>query len=105
VRRLVRSYRCWPTRHAPPNRRTSARCWPAWAAGARSDAAILEGADPKLKVQAVLVLAETNHPEVAIDLLRPSLLEKSSAEVRAAAAAALKQLTGHTATRPERFGS
>ena len=63
--------------------------------------AILDGADPKLKVQAILTLAEMNDPKVAIDLLWPCVSEKSDAEVRAAAAGALKQLTGRVPTRAE----
>ena len=63
--------------------------------------AVLDGADPKLKVQAILTLAEMNDPKVAIDLLWPCVSEKSDAEVRAAAAGALKQLTGRVPTRAE----
>ncbi len=63
--------------------------------------AVLQGADPKLMVQAILVLAEMGNPKAAIDLVGPCVSEKSDAEVRAAAAAALRQLTGHVPTRPQ----
>jgi hypothetical protein len=63
--------------------------------------AALDAADPKLKVQTILTLAEMNDRKVAVDLLLPCVSEKSDAEVRAAAAAALKQLTRRAPTRPE----
>ena len=63
--------------------------------------AVLNGADSKLTVQAILTLAEMNQPKVAIYLLGPCLSEKSDAEVRAAAAAALKRLTGSMPNRLE----
>ncbi len=64
-------------------------------------AAVLQGADPKLMLQAILVLAEMGQRKAAIDLIGPCVSEKNAAEVRAAAAAALKRLTGHVPTRPE----
>ncbi len=64
-------------------------------------AAILDGADPKLAVQAILTLAEMNNPKVALYLVWSCVSEKSDPEVRAAAAAALKQLTGRVPTQPE----
>jgi HEAT repeat protein len=63
--------------------------------------AILERADPKLMVQAILVLAEFKNPKVEIALVGPALSDKSDAKVRAAAAAALKRLTGHIPDRSE----
>jgi CheY-like chemotaxis protein len=63
--------------------------------------AVLQGADPKLLVQAILVLAEMGQRRAAIDMVGPCVSEKSTAEVREAAAAALRQLTGHVPTRPE----
>ncbi len=64
-------------------------------------AAILQGADAKLMVQAILVLAEMGKPKAAIDLVGPCVSKKGDAEVRSAAAAALRQLTGQVPTRPE----
>ena len=63
--------------------------------------AMLDAADPKLKVQAILTLAEMNDSKVAVDLLWPCVSEKSDVEVRAAAATALKHLTGRVPTRAE----
>jgi hypothetical protein len=63
--------------------------------------AVLQGADPKLMVQAILVLAEMGQRKAAIDLIGPCASEKSPAEVRAAAATALRQLTGQAPTRPQ----
>jgi CheY-like chemotaxis protein len=63
--------------------------------------AVIDGADPKLTVQAILALAEMNQPKLAIYFVGPCLSEKSDAEVRAAAAAALKRLTGSVPNRSE----
>jgi hypothetical protein len=60
---------------------------------------VLETANPKLAVQAILVLAELKNPNAELCLLAPCWL--ADAEVRAAAAAALKQLTGHVPTRSD----
>ena len=68
----------------------ASRCWPS-----------STRPTPKLKVQAILTLAEMNSRKVALALLEPCLVGKSDAEVRAAAAAALRQLTGSVPTRPE----
>jgi hypothetical protein len=64
-------------------------------------AAVLQGADPKLMVQAILVLAEMGQGKAAIDLIGPCLSEKNDAQVRAAAAAALQRLTGQVPSRPQ----
>ncbi len=66
--------------------------------------AVLQGADPKLMVQAILVLAEMGDRKAAIDLVTPCVSEKNAAEVRAAAAAALQRLTGRVPTRPQAIG-
>jgi CheY-like chemotaxis protein len=63
--------------------------------------AILERADPKLIVQAILVFGEMKSPNAGIALLRPALSEKSDAEVRTTAEAALKRLTGGVSSRSE----
>ena len=100
-----RCSRCWPIRPAPPNMPTSGRRWPAWAGRPASRwSAVLERADPKLAVQAILVLGEMNDPKVAICSARPvSVGEERSGGARAAAATALKRLSG--AVPPGRGGS
>ncbi len=65
---------------------------------------ILQGAKPKLMVQAILTLAEMNNPKAELSLLSPCLAPNSDAEVRAAAAAALKQLTGRVPAKAEAIG-
>jgi CheY-like chemotaxis protein len=65
---------------------------------------LYDGADPKLKIQAIQTLAEMNNAKVAIDLLGSCLLEDNSKDVQKAAAAALKHLIGHVPTRPEAVG-
>jgi hypothetical protein len=66
--------------------------------------AVVDGADPKLKIQAILTLAEMNNPKTAIDLVGPCASEKGDAAVRSAAAAALKQLTGQVPSRADAIG-
>jgi len=63
--------------------------------------AILERADPKLMVQAILVLGEMKNAKAELALLRPALSEKSDAEVRTTAETALKRLTGGVPSRSE----
>lgn len=65
---------------------------------------ILRRANPKLMVQAILTLAEMKNPSVELCLLRPCLASDGDAEVRAAAATVLRQLTGRVPTRPEAVG-
>jgi hypothetical protein len=62
---------------------------------------ILERADPKLAVQVILALAEMNSAKAELCLLAPCFSTGSDAEVRAAAAAALKQLAGRAPNRAE----
>ncbi len=64
-------------------------------------AAALDAADPKLQTQAILTLAELNDRKAMLSLLMPCVSDKSDADVRAAAAAALQKWTGHVPTRPE----
>jgi CheY-like chemotaxis protein len=63
--------------------------------------AMLDSGDAKLQVQAIQALLEINDSRAAIDLIEPSLSKQGDAEVRAAAAAALQQLTGHIPTPSE----
>ncbi len=63
--------------------------------------AVLDAADAKLKVQAILTLEEMNSREAVLFLLAPSLSEASAGDVRQAAAAAIRRLTGTVPTRPE----
>lgn len=63
--------------------------------------AIAGSSDPKLAVEAIRALAAMKDPGVAIFLYRPALSEKSDPAVRAAAAAALKQLIGGVPSRNE----
>ncbi len=63
--------------------------------------AVLDTADAKLKVQAILALEEMNSPKAVLPLLEPSLSAKSDAEVRQTATAALRRLTGSEPSRPE----
>ena len=67
-------------------------------------AAVLVGTDPKLAVQAILTLAEMDNRKTAIDLVGPCVSDSGDSDVRAAAATALKQLTGHMPTRSEAIG-
>ena len=60
---------------------------------------VLDRADPKLAVQVILTLAEMKNPRALLSLLAPCWL--GEVEVRAAAAAAIKQLTGRTPSRAE----
>jgi hypothetical protein len=60
---------------------------------------ILDRANPKLAVQIILTLAEMRDPNAELCLLAPCWL--GDANVRAAAAASLKQLTGRAANRAE----
>ncbi|MGA2030796.1 MAG: hypothetical protein ABSG68_00945 [Thermoguttaceae bacterium] len=55
---------------------------------------LLEAADPELVLQAVLVLAKLDAPQVRIFLLRPALAAKSDAKIQAAARAGLMRLGG-----------
>jgi hypothetical protein len=70
----------------------------------RALVAVIETADPKLKVQAILTLAEMKDSKAAINLVEPCVSEKGDAEVRTAATEALRQLTGRVPTRPEAIG-
>ncbi len=67
--------------------------------------AIARGSDPKLAVEAIQSLAAMKDPGVAIFLYLPALSEKSDPAVRAAAVAALKQLTGGVPSRNEALKS
>lgn len=55
---------------------------------------VLQGADPKLTTQVILTLAEMNDRKAVLGLLAPALAANSDADVRTAAANALRQLTG-----------
>ena len=93
---------CWPIRHAPPNTPTSARCWPAWAGRhAKRWWPSLEAGRSEAQGPGDLDAGRDERPESGDRSGRALLSEKSDAEVRAAAAAALKQLTGRVPTRPE----
>lgn len=66
--------------------------------------AVVEGADPKLVVQAIHTLGAINNTRdtrMALCLLRPCLSEKSDPAVREAATAALKQLSATIPSRAE----
>ena len=91
----ARCWRCWPIRPARPKTANVRTVLAAMGRSAREPlVAVLQGADPKLMVQAILVLAEMGNPKAAIDLVGPCVSEKSDAEVRAAAAAALRATHG-----------
>jgi hypothetical protein len=55
---------------------------------------ILEQGDPKLKVQAISIMGELKAPGLQLLLFEPYLSQKNDAQVRAAAGAALKKLSG-----------
>jgi CheY-like chemotaxis protein len=63
--------------------------------------AVVAGAGPKLTVQAIEALAEMDDPKAAICLLAPYASPDSTAEVKAAAAAAIRRLGGRLPTRAE----
>jgi len=63
--------------------------------------AILEAPDTRLVAQAIQALADSDARQLTHYLLAPCASEKSQAEVRAAAAAALKRWLGCTPTGPE----
>ncbi len=62
---------------------------------------ILERSDPRLMVQAILVLREMRALKTPIYLLGPYTSDKSDKNVRAAARAALLRMVGHLPTREE----
>jgi hypothetical protein len=63
--------------------------------------AILAGARPEMKVQAIQVLAALRVPEATPLLLAPALAAGSDPRVRAAASAALVRLWGHTPSKEQ----
>ncbi len=62
---------------------------------------LLEKSDPRLMAQAIRVLGMMEAKEATYYLLGPCTSEKSDPAIRAAAAAALKRLTGHVPTKRE----
>ena len=62
---------------------------------------ILERSDPRLMVQAILVLGEMRARKAAVYLLGPFTAEASDPKVRAAAGAALARLLGRVPSRQE----
>ncbi len=62
---------------------------------------VVERADPNLTVQAILTLGEMNDPRAEPCLLAPYLAPGSNADVRTAAAGALRQLEKRLPTRAE----
>jgi CheY-like chemotaxis protein len=61
----------------------------------------LEKSEPRIMAQTIQVLADLKAKQVSIFLLGPAAAEQSDPQVRAAAVAALKRLTGHEPSRRE----